>query len=249
MGFLEAVRSRFRRWRYGLLNWRFASESARLRGAGAPSKEDVRATTDAFHRLFYETGYAKREGWSNPRWMGVETWKCPLDLWVYQEIVAEVRPDLIVECGTAYGGSALFLAGVLDALGSGRVLSIDITRRDGRPRHPRVEFLLGSSTAPEIVDRVRAAAAGARVLVILDSDHRQAHVARELSLYAPLVGSGSYVIVEDTNINGHPVFEGFGPGPAEAVEDFLRAHPEFEADRSRERFLLTFHPGGYLRRR
>ena len=85
-------------------------------------------------------------------------------------------------------------------------------------------------------------------MVILDSDHRKDHVVDELRLYSPLVTKGSYLIVEDTNINGRPVFPGFGPGPAEAVDDFLAATTAFERDLSRERFFVTFNPGGYLRR-
>ena len=83
---------------------------------------------------------------------------------------------------------------------------------------------------------------------ILDSDHTEAHVSRELELLAPYVTPGSYLIVEDTNINGHPTYPTFGPGPYEAVSTFLRAHPEFVVDTAREKFLMTFNPGGFLRR-
>jgi cephalosporin hydroxylase len=85
--------------------------------------------------------------------------------------------------------------------------------------------------------------------VILDSDHERDHVLNELRLYAPLVSAGSYLIVEDSNVNGHPVVSDFGPGPAEAVEQFLAETEEFEVDRSREKFFLTFNPSGYLRKR
>jgi cephalosporin hydroxylase len=93
----------------------------------------------------------------------------------------------------------------------------------------------------------RAAGAGA-VLVLLDSDHRRDHVLAELRAYAPMVTPGSYLVVEDSNINGHPVYEDFGPGPTEAVQDFLKERDDFEVDRSREKFLLSFNPGGWLRR-
>jgi cephalosporin hydroxylase len=93
----------------------------------------------------------------------------------------------------------------------------------------------------------RAAGAG-RVLVVLDSDHSRDHVLAELRAYAPLVTPGSYLVVEDTNVNGHPVYEAFGPGPMEAVQDFLKERDDFEVDRSREKFLLTFNPGGWLRK-
>ena len=86
-------------------------------------------------------------------------------------------------------------------------------------------------------------------MVVLDSDHSAAHVKAELDLYSPLVTSGCYLIVEDTNVNGHPVYPLHGPGPMEALDQFLPAHPEFEVDASREKYMLTFNPRGYLRRR
>ena len=86
-------------------------------------------------------------------------------------------------------------------------------------------------------------------MVVLDSDHSREHVLRELELYAPLVTPGCYLVVEDTNVNGHPVSPGFGPGPMEAVGDYLRTTDDFEVDRGREKFMLTFNPSGYLRRR
>jgi cephalosporin hydroxylase len=85
-------------------------------------------------------------------------------------------------------------------------------------------------------------------MVILDSDHSQSHVEKELKLFAPLVTLNSYLIVEDTNINGHPAYPSFGPGPYEAVETFLRTNDNFEVDSSREKFLMTFNPKGYLKR-
>jgi cephalosporin hydroxylase len=86
------------------------------------------------------------------------------------------------------------------------------------------------------------------VLVILDSDHTKDHVLAEMRAYGPLVTKGSYMIVEDTNINGHPVLPDFGPGPWEAVEEFLQGNDQFTVDRSREKLLMTFNPMGYLRR-
>lgn len=201
----------------------------------------------SFHRLFYDSG---TQTWSNTRWLGVPAQKCPFDLWVYQELLHELRPAVIVECGTADGGSALFLASICDLLGYGEVVTVDIADQPGRPSHDRITYLNGSSTEPEIVERVKQMVAGrAPVVVILDSDHSRDHVLNELRLYAPLVSEGSYVIVEDSNVNGHPVVPDFGPGPAEAVTQFLAETEEFEVDRSREKFLLTFNPSGYLRKR
>jgi cephalosporin hydroxylase len=231
--------------RYGFRNWRMVRESARLKmGAGSSSE----ASAEEFHKLFYETAFAKGDAW-NPKWLGVAALKCPFDLWVYQEILHDIKPDLVIETGTARGGSALFLASVLDLLGSGALVAIDIVRRPEWPTHPRITYLTGSSTSAAIMDQVRARVAGRpRVMVILDSDHSKNHVLDELRLYSPLVTKGSYLIVEDTNINGRPVFPDFGPGPGEAVDDFLVANTAFERDPSRERFFVTFNPGGYLRR-
>jgi cephalosporin hydroxylase len=202
------------------------------------------AVTEEFHRLYYDS-----EVWKQTYWLGVPVQKCPLDLWLYQEILAEIRPHLIVETGTLRGGSALFLASICDLLGHGHVVTVDIRPQDGRPRHPRISYLTGSSTDPTVVSQVRARVApDDRVLVILDSDHTEAHVLGELQAYGPLVTLGSYMIVEDTNINGHPVLPRFGPGPMEAVRRFLATTTDFVADPRGERLFVTFNPGGWLRR-
>jgi cephalosporin hydroxylase len=116
-------------------------------------------------------------------------------------------------------------------------------------RRLRDKALTASSTDPAVLAQVaeRVADAGA-VLVVLDSDHSRDHVLAELRAYAPLVTPGSCLVVEDTNVNGHPVDEAFGPGPMEAVQDFLKERDDFEVDRSREKFLFTFNPGGWLRK-
>lgn len=200
----------------------------------------------AFHRLYYSSG---SRTWSNTYWLGTQTQKCPLDLWIYQEILHELRPAAIIETGTASGGGALFLASLCDLLGRGEVITVDIEERR-RPSHPRLTYVSGSSTAPEVVARVKELVGDrAPVLVILDSDHSRTHVLEELQRYAPLVTSGSYLIVEDTNVNGHPVLPDFGPGPMEAVEEFLATSGEFSVDAGREKFMLTFNPRGFLRKR
>ena len=201
--------------------------------------------TDAFHRLYYDTAV-----WKDTYWLGVPTQKCPLDLWIYQELLHEQRPDLIVETGTAHGGSALYMACVCDQLGRGEVVTVDIYPIEGRPRHDRVTYVTGSSTAPEVTAEVERLAEGRdRVLVILDSDHARDHVLEELRIYGGLVSPGSYLVVEDTNVNGHPVFREHGPGPMEALDVFLAETDEFEIDAAREKFFLTFNPRGFLRKR
>ena len=208
----------------------------------------VRRLTDPrvvrrFHQLFYESGV-----WHRSRWLGTATLRNPLDLWIYQEIIVETRPDLIVETGTHSGGSALYLASICDLAGRGEVLSIDINpARDDYPSHPRITYIGGrSSTDPDIVAQVAARSDGRRTMVILDSEHAQRHVAAELDAYAALVSPGCYLVVEDSNIG--PIRPDLLPGPMEAIGPFVAAHPEFEVDPSRERFMVTFSPRGYLRR-
>ena len=200
---------------------------------------------DAFHNYYYQ-----QEVWKKTRWLGVEIFKLPLDLFVYQELLYELKPDVIVEAGTLYGGSAYFFATMMDQWNSGKVITIDIEEQSNRPQHPRITYLLGSSTSPEIFAKVKSLIPdGATVMVVLDSDHSRDHVLNELRLYHSLVTPGHYLVAEDTNVNGHPVFPEFGPGPWEAVEAFLKENSEFEADRSREKFLMTFNPRGYLRKK
>jgi cephalosporin hydroxylase len=202
--------------------------------------------TSAFTRLYYDGPTT----WRTTYWLGVPTAKCPLDLWIYQEILMETRPDLIIETGTHMGGSALFLASMCDLLANGEIVTIDIGERPERPAHPRISYLVGSSTSPEILERLVAKVEGAkRVMVILDSDHSESHVFDELTKLAPLVTPGCYLIVEDTIVNGHPVLPDFGPGPAEALRRYVKDHPSrFVVDADRQKFHLTFNPGGYLRR-
>lgn len=202
---------------------------------------------NAFHRLYYDSAETT---WAQTTWRGHRVLKCPLDLWVYQEILVETQPDLIVETGTFGGGSAYYLAGICDLLGRGEIVTIDVDPQAGLPGHERIAYVKGSSVGDDVLADVRRRVERAeRVMVILDSDHRRDHVLRELELYSRFVTPGCYLVVEDTNINGHPVAPAFGPGPMEALTEFLTKTDDFEVDRSREKLLLTFNPSGYLRRR
>jgi len=200
-----------------------------------------------YARLFAEK---KNTFWPN-RWLGLNTQQNPNDVWVTQEIISEVGPDFIIEAGTYQGGSATLWAMVLEQVNpKGRVITIDIKDRSFVARklpivQRRVDFILGSSTAPDVVAEITERTRGKRVMVILDSDHTREHVSAELAAYAPLVGIGSYLIVQDT---GGVMIQNPNPGPRQALDDFLETHPEFEPDRNRERMLLTMHPKGYLRR-
>ncbi|MDB5334831.1 MAG: Cephalosporin hydroxylase [Planctomycetaceae bacterium] len=212
----------------------------------------VDTTVLEFHRLYYERGIHANGGrglHASTYYHGVETHKCPLDLWIFQEILHEVRPALVIELGTYLGGTTLFLAHQLDAFGSGQVVSVDC-REFTRPHHPRIQYLHGETQSPKIQDQVTrlASAAAGPVLVIHDADHHYAECLADLNAFGPLVTPGSYLIVEDTNVNGRPVLVDWGRGPWEAVETFLASNPTFSRDIEREKFLLTYNPGGYLRR-
>jgi len=218
-----------------------------------------RPTIDRFHKLFYNSIHTMDRN----RWMGVRAAQNPNDVWITQEILFEVKPDFVVETGTYRGGSAVLWAMILREINpEGRVITIDI--EDNLPDakklpifKERVDFLLGSSTAPAIVAEVKRRVAGHKAVLILDSDHRKPHVLGELRAYADIVPVGSYIIVQDSNINGHPVFIDANspggyyaghPGPMEAIEAFLASEPRFWADPLRERLLMTISPRGYLRR-
>lgn len=207
-----------------------------------PEKQRI---IDEFHKMWYPLQ-------GTTTWMGTELQKCPLDLWIYQEILWECKPDLIIECGTFKGGSALFLANLCEIMNHGHVLSIDINQLPTAPVHPRISFLAAGSTTEQCVRVVDGFCSAVRkVMVILDSDHTKQHVLDELHIYSHFVTPQQYLIVEDTNIHGHPCREDLPEGPYEAVRQFLREEDNSERfvnDKMCERFLMTFNPAGYLRR-
>lgn len=202
------------------------------------------------------------ELWTSPfehttfenRWLGVKTLQNPNDMWITQEILFDVKPDFFVEAGTYHGGSAALWAMILEQINpDARVITIDIEDQVSDAKkldifRRKVDFLIGSSTDPEIVAEVTRRTKGKKVVVLLDSAHNKDHVLKELRAYSPLVGVGSYVIVQDTIVNGHPIWPTYGPGPYEAVEEFLATDDHFESDRTRERLLATFCRNGYLKR-
>jgi cephalosporin hydroxylase len=207
---------------------------------------------DAFHDLYYSLLNEGRGVDTNRlSWLGTELFKCPMDLWLYQELIAGNRPDVIIETGTYRGGSAHYLATMCELVGHGEVVSIDVNPWSDRPRprHDRLSYLTGSSVdAAMLADVRQMVGSRSNVLVILDSDHSLSHVLAELRLYQQFVPVGGLMVVEDTNVNGHPTFRDHGPGPWEAVDAFLTENRDFIADRGLERFLLTMNPRGYLRR-
>ena len=204
---------------------------------------------DRFARIIYSD---KNGLWSN-HWFGIPTWQNPNDAWIIQEIISEVKPDYIIEAGTFAGGSAALWATILREVNpGGRVITIDIEDKSQRARNldiaKRITFLIGSSIDPKIVAEITQTTKGKRVLVILYSNHSRDHVLSELKSYAPLVHVGSYIVVQDSHVNGNPVDSDFGPGPMEAIEAFLATTDDFLPDRERERLLHTTNPKGYLNR-
>lgn len=185
-------------------------------------------------------------------WMGIRAQKNPLDAWIYQEIIATIKPDVIVEIGSGEGGSTLYLAHLAELLGHGEVVSVDIERSNFKVKHPRITVVTGDSSAPETVRQVAARCRGRTTLIIHDGNHHRDQVLRDLNAYALLVSIGSYFIVEDGIVDlfpGEKTFGDFpGGGPLAAVEQFLRQHDNFMVDADRERYLLTYNPRGYLRR-
>ena len=186
-----------------------------------------------------------------PMWRGVPVIKYPADLLTYHEIICTTRPDLIIECGTAFGGSALFFADTMRALRHGKVVTVDVRKRRLRTTcDKRVTFIVGSSISTEVVGRIAELARGQRTMVILDSSHRAKHVAKELDLYWGMVSPGCYLVVEDTILNNHPVQQDLRPGPYEALQPFLAEHgEEFEQMPWSNKTMVSLNIGGWLRRR
>lgn len=192
-------------------------------------------------------------------WLGIPILQLAEDLLVMQELIWKLRPDVIVETGTAEGGGALFYASILEFLGKGTVLTIDTVVRDHNPealaRSNRIRFLQGSSTDDAVVAEVRRwIEPGHTVLVTLDSDHTFLHVRREMELYSPLVTPGSYLVVFDGVMealadapSGSPAWA--TDNPAAAIRDFLVQHDAFEVDPHPNRLGATYGPGGFLRRK
>lgn len=202
---------------------------------------------DKFHSLYFRLN-EKKPGLMLS-WMGYQVGKLPGDLWLYQELLFKLKPDVIIECGTHRGGSALFFANILQLLGNGRVLTVDLYPKENLPSHALITYFNGSSTDLNVFQNIsKSINENEKVLIILDSNHTRDHVLEEMCLYKNLVSSGSYLVIEDTFLNGHPSHENYGPGPMEAIDDFLLINSDFEVDRSLEKFLFTLNRRGFLRR-
>jgi cephalosporin hydroxylase len=177
---------------------------------------------------------------------GVPTWKNVFDLWVIQEIVHETRPETVVEIGCKFGGTTLWLSDMMKTVASGSVISVDLNRpRIDFPEN--VQFIEGDSIASGTVAQVQGLSEGHRAMLLADGNHAAEHVFQELVLYGPMVAPGCYFVVEDgiVDVMDWPQYQ---PGPLVAVQRFLGGNSSFVRDERREKFILTYAPGGFLKR-
>lgn len=196
------------------------------------------------------------------KWLGRPIIQYPQDIVAIQEIIWQVKPDLIIETGIAHGGSLVFSASILDLIGNGKVLGIDVDIRkhnkieiENHPLHKRINMIQGSSIDKNVIKKVYEFSRGKKsVMVFLDSNHTHEHVLKEMNLYSKLVTKGSYLVVFDTIIDDMPkdFFKkrpwGKNNNPKSAVKEFLKSNDRFEIDKEIEnKLLITVAPCGYLK--
>jgi cephalosporin hydroxylase len=203
-----------------------------------------------YHQTTIHQGSLNQAADLQQRWMGRIIWKNPLDCWIYQEILYDSKPEVIVELGVAHGGGTLYLANLLDLLDSPSALVVGVDRDLGQAvdlRHPRVRLVKGNCVGPETIGRVRDLCRGRRTMIIADCEHSKDHVLQELRAYSALVSVGCYYIVEDgiCDVMGWPPL----PGPRAACMEFLGENSHFINDaRHRGKYLITYNFNGYLKR-
>jgi cephalosporin hydroxylase len=227
-----------------------------------------REAFDALADLWVRLGWVRKYSYGFT-WLGRPLIQLPDDMIRIQEAIFEVQPDVIVETGIAHGGSLIYYASLMEMIGKGRVIGIDIDIRDhnraailAHPMAKRISMIEGSSIAPEVVGQVKALIEpGDLVMLILDSNHERDHVAAELDAYAELVTPGSYILSQDGVMKLVAGMPRTGAdwdenNPISAVEAFLAAHPEFELKKPPRPFDETLetpdcshHPVGWLRRK
>ncbi len=230
------------------------------RVAGNGKNENLLAAAKSFNtesnKAFYSYNFS---------WMGRPIIQYPQDMMAMQEIIWDIKPDLIIETGIAHGGSLIFYASILELLGKGRVLGIDIDIREhnrkeieAHPMYRRIKMIQGSSLNQEVLEQVKEEAKDCNtILVCLDSNHTHEHVLQELNLYAPFVTAGSYIVVFDTIVEhlpddylpGRKRPWGVGNNPHTSVISFLEKNDSFVVDNAIDnKLLISVAPGGYLRR-
>lgn len=231
------------------------NERIRANGANPALQQAAKVFNTESNRSQYSYNFS---------WMGRPIIQYPQDMIVMQELIWEIKPDLIVETGIAHGGSLIYYASILELMGHGEVLGIDIDIRahnrkeiEQHPMFKRITMIEGSSISQDTVDKVAAFANGKKkILVSLDSNHTHEHVLDELRLYSPFVSLGSYIVVFDTIVEDLPegYFSqqrpwGIGNNPKTAVHAFLKENTGFEIDHSIDnKVLISVAPEGYLKR-
>ena len=205
-------------------------------------------------KFFHYIWWQSKDTWPRNKFLGFEILQCPFDLQIYQELIFATKPEFIFQTGICGGGSIVYFSSILDLMGSSndiKVIGVDIelSKEAKQIKNDRVILFEGSSTSKEIVSKIKDLTLGKRGIVILDSDHSAMHVTKELSVYKDFVQKGCYLVVEDTNLNGNPVYPNFGPGPYEAVKKFLLENKDFRQDNQLwKRNLFSFHQYGWLKR-
>lgn len=202
----------------------------------------IKPMIGAYTKYVLSISDGPNKGIHQPRWRGIRVSKFPSDLILYSEIIWERRPDYIIEAGTRFGGSAAFFADTLAVTGGRKVITIDINPKLNQlTAHPRIEFIVGSSTDKRTFDIVSKLVDGGKVMISLDSDHRDRHVLNELNLWAPLVSVGQYLVVEDAwDYNPEP------KGPYIAMEKFLAKNTNFERMPVEEKYIVGVTRDGWL---
>lgn len=183
-------------------------------------------------------------------YFGIPAFKNPIDFWIYQELIFETQPNVIIEIGNKFGGSTLALAHTCDLLEKGKVIGLDISHKkipDRVRQHPRVRLIEGDA-CQSFAKVKKLISQKDKVLIIEDSSHTYENTLRVLEKFSVLIKPGSYFIVEDS-ICHHGLAIGPKPGPYEAIETFTSNNSDFEIDRSKESFLITWNPKGYLKRK
>ena len=233
-------------------------EECKNRVAAQGKNEQLRAVSSKFAAETIRAGYSY-----NFTWMGRPIIQYPQDMIAMQEIIWDVKPDLIIETGIAHGGSIIYYASILELIGKGEVLGIDIDIRshnraeiESHPMSKRITMLEGSAISQEIIEKIKPFVEGKKtVMVCLDSNHTHDHVLAELQLYSPFVTVGSYLVAFDTIVEDLPADLyndrpwNVGDNPKTAVWEFLKTNDDFVIDKAFDnKLLISVAPDGFLKR-
>ncbi len=233
-------------------------EECKIRVAAQGKNEELLGVSTKFAAETIRAGYSY-----NFTWMGRPIIQYPQDMIAMQEIIWDIKPDLIIETGIAHGGSIIYYASILELIGKGEVLGIDIdirahnrTEIESHPMSKRITMLEGSAISPEIIEKIKPFLDGKKtVMVCLDSNHTHDHVLAELQLYSPFVTVGSYLVAFDTIVEDLPADLyadrpwSIGDNPKTAVWEFLKSNDDFVINNEIDnKLLVSVAPSGYLKR-